>query len=358
MSERILVTGLGGAVGSELAGLLPAATAGTELVGVFSGVKSRDRFLAGADLALRAVLRAEVCDLRDAGAVARLAGRLPRVRRSVVVHVAANTSWTLPLETARRFNVDATRNVAELARRTAARSRMIYVSSAFTATENWVYRNTYEESKAAAERLLRADYPDLGTSVFACSLVVGHSRTGRIARFHGLYPLLRLIENYEVPMVPADRGNGMDIVPVDWVADELLRLLVGVRAGEDPREVVAAAGPAAPTMAELVEHIGGVLNRRRLRDGRPELPAVAVVGLRQWEFLRRSLNTWDVDANLPDTRLLDRIMATYRPYLAAGHVRPPLGTHRPTPSYQAFTDPVVSFWLDSAKRGERVLAAA
>jgi nucleoside-diphosphate-sugar epimerase len=358
MSERILITGLGGAVGTELGTVLPGAAGDADLVVVFSSEKSRDRFLAGADAVLRAILQTEVCDLRDAAAVAAMGARLHRVERTVVVHAAANTSWTLPLETACRFNVDATRNVAELARRTSAQARMIYVSSAFTATDNWVYRNTYEESKAAAERMLRADYPDLRTSVFACSLVVGHSVTGRIARFHGVYPLLRLIENYSVPVVPGERGHKMDIVPVDWVADELLRLLADVRAGGGPRDVIAAAGEAAPSMTELVEHVAGALNLRRLRDGRPSLPQIAVLGMRQWEFLRRSLDSWDVDTNLPDPRLLDRIMATYRPYLAAGHVRPPAGTFRPTPSYLSYIDPVVSFWLDSAKRGERVLTAA
>ena len=134
-TERILITGLGGAVGTELGTVLPGAVGDAELVAVFSSEKSRDRFLAGADTVLRAILRTEVCDLRDAAAVAGMGARLHRVDRTAVVHVAANTSWTLPLETACRFNVDATRNVAELARRTSDHARMIYVSSAFTATE-------------------------------------------------------------------------------------------------------------------------------------------------------------------------------------------------------------------------------
>ncbi|MEH1014239.1 SDR family oxidoreductase [Micromonospora sp. CPCC 206060] len=354
---RILVTGLGGALGSELAQRLTALAGNAELVGVFSSNRSRDRFLERADPVLRVVLRAEVCDLSDATAVAALANRLGRVHRTLVAHVAANVSWTLPLADAVRANVDVTRHVATLARRTSAATRFIYVSSAFTATENWRYRNTYEESKAAAERMLRADFADLTLSVFACSLVVGHSRTGSISRFHGIYPLVRLIERYELPVIPAGRNHRMDIVPVDWVAEELFQLMVDQLAGRGPRDVVASAGSAAPLMTDLVPQVVAVLNRHRLIEGRPIMSQVAVLGMRQYDFLRRSLDSWQVgNVRMPNPRVLDRVMATYRPYLEDGNVLPPTGTTAPVPAYADYLDPVISFWLDRSRRDERQLS--
>ncbi|MBO4208916.1 SDR family oxidoreductase [Micromonospora echinofusca] len=354
---RILVTGLGGALGSELAQRLTTFAGSAELVGIFSSNRSRDRFLERADPVLRVVLRAEVCDLSDAAAVAALATRLGRVEHTLVAHVAANVSWTLPLADAVRANVDVTRHVATLARRTSATTRFVYVSSAFTATENWRYRNTYEESKAAAERMLRADFADLTLSVFSCSLVVGHSRSGSISRFHGIYPLVRLIERYELPFIPAARNHRMDIVPVDWVAEELFQLMAGQFAGRAPRHVVASAGPAAPMMTDLVSQTVAVLNRHRLIEGRPIMGQVAVLGLRQYDFLRRSLDSWQVgNVRMPSPRVLDRVMATYRPYLEDGNVLPPSGTTSPVPAYADYLDPVISFWLDRSRRDERQLS--
>jgi nucleoside-diphosphate-sugar epimerase len=355
---RVLITGLGGALGSELAQRLTALAGDREVVGVFSSNRSRDRFLDRADPVLRVVLRAEVCDLGDAAAVNALAARLGWVDRMLVVHVAANVSWTLPLAEAVRANVDVTRQVATLARRGAAETRFIYVSSAFTATENWRYRNTYEESKAAAERMLRADFADLALSVFSCSLVVGHSRTGAISRFHGIYPLVRLIERYELPVLPAGGRHRMDIVPVDWVADELFQLMADQLAGREPRDVVASAGAAAPLITELVEQVVAALNRHRLADGRPIMPPVAVLGMRQYDFLRRSLDSWPVgNVRLPDPRVLDRVMAAYRPYLEDGNVLPPTGVSAPVPPYADYLDPVISYWLDRSRRNERQLSS-
>jgi len=358
-AERILVTGLGGAVGVQLARQLTGLANGTELVAVFSSARSRRRFLDLAEPDLCAVLQAEVCDLTDERQTVELGRVLGRAEQTLAVHAAANTSWTLPLADALRANVYATRNLAQLVRDSSVQARMVYVSSAFTAPEGWTYRNTYEQSKALAERLLRAEYPDLDPSVFSCSLVVGHSRTGEITRFHGLYPLLRVLDGYEVPAVPGDRAHRLDIVPVDWVADELLRLLVELRGGGPARDVVAAAGDAAPTMQELVERAVAVLNRHRMRDGRGPLPEVAVLTMRQWEFLRRSLDAWQVSqVPMPNPRVLDRVLAAYRPYLLNGRVLPPSGTASRVPLFAEYLDGVVSYWSDSVRRRDRVPSPA
>jgi nucleoside-diphosphate-sugar epimerase len=357
-ADRVLYTGLSGVVGSELSTRLAAVAAGSEVVAVFSSRESRHRFLDRSDPALRGFLRAEVCDLTNAAQTAELAGALGRTERTVVVHAAANTAWTLPRPVAIAANVDATKNVAELVRRTSATARMIYVSSAYTSTGNVTYRNTYEESKACAERMLRAEYPDLAVSVFSCSLIVGHSRTGAVARFHGLYPLLRFIENYEVPVVPGGRDRRLDVVPVDWVVDELHRLLIEVVAGGPPRDVVASAGVDAPLMPELLGQVVKAVNRRRASEGRPLLPEITVFSMRQWDFLRRSLDIWKPgNISLPAPRILDLLLRNYRPYLEDDRALPPRGVGSLAPPVSTYIPQVVGFWLDHAARSSRMVSA-
>lgn len=349
---RILCTGLSGVVGSELSTRLAPFAAKAEVIGIFSSVRSRQRFLDQAGPLVRGFLRTEVCDLRNAARMKELAGNLGRASRTVAVHAAANVAWTLPIEVAMAANVEATRNVAELTRTTSENARLIYVSSAFASPGNRTFRNTYEESKALAERMLRAEYPDLDVSVFSCSLVVGHSRTGAVARFHGLYPLLKFVEDYEVPVVPGGRERRLDIVPVDWVADQLHLLLGETVAGLPPRDVVASMGARAPGLPDLIAGVVETLNRRRDGDGRPRLPEIAVVSMRRWDFLRRSLDAWKPrDVSLPPSRIMDLLLGTYRPYLEDDRALPPAGVSLPAPAVSAYLPVVVDFWLDRTARG-------
>lgn len=361
--NRILITGLGGALGSELAGRLAGLADNlrrdVELVATFSSRQSRERFLLRTDPRLRGRLRAAVCDLANEGTVQLFAAALRPVERTVILHAAGSTSWTLPRDQAMRANVQTTANVVRLARLTSKQTQMIYVSTAHTAPSGWAYRNAYEASKAAAERMLRTECSDVELSTFSCGLVVGHSRTGAIARFHGLYPLLRLLECYQIPALPARPDRRLDIVPVDWVADELFGQLVAVWRGAEPGDVVAAAGDRAPLVPDLIETVVATLNRRRRADGRPVLPDVALLGTRRWEFLRRTVTTWNAaDTPMPRMRELNLVLDAYRPYLEDDRVLPPRGTSSPAPAARGYLDRVVTFWLDRIGRGVRLDQAA
>ncbi|MGW0831072.1 SDR family oxidoreductase [Streptomyces prunicolor] len=345
---RLLVTGIGGAVGSGLADALAAAPPWAEVVGVFSGERSRDAFWERSSEAVRTRIRPVVRDLTDGPATLSLADELGPAGRTLVVHAAADVSWTASLEGARRGNVEVTRNVAELARTLGGDTRFVYVSSAYTAVEGWEYRNTYEATKAEAERLLRSDYGDLRPVVFSCSLVVGHSRTGAISRFHGIYPLLGLIDRHEPPLLPGGRDRRIDIVPVDWVASELAALLSRLAHGDGGPvpDVVASSGTAAPRLEELVAGAVAALNQARVHAERPPVRELTLVPFRRWEFLRRSLDAWQVRGiPMPPKAFLDRLIGVYRPYFEDDRVLPPTGTVRPCPPWTEFLEPAVGYWF-------------
>ncbi|WP_217214103.1 SDR family oxidoreductase [Streptomyces sp. AC550_RSS872] len=343
---RLLITGIGGAVGTGLAVALAADAPWAEVVGVFSNERSRDAFLSRSSDAVRARVQPVVRDLTDGPSTLALARELAPARRTVVVHAAADVSWTASLEAARRGNVAVTRNVAELARVLGGDTRFVYVSSAYTAVEGWEYRNTYEATKAEAERLLRSDYADLRPVVFSCSLVVGHSRTGAIGRFHGIYPLLGLIDRHEPPLLPGGRDRRIDIVPVDWVASELAAVAHRTAGGGPVADVVASSGTAAPRLEELVAGAVAALNRARAQAERAPVRELTLVPFRRWEFLRRSLDAWQVHGiPMPPRAFLDRLIGVYRPYFEDDRVLPPTGTVGPCPHWTEFLDPAVGYWF-------------
>ncbi|HEV2779574.1 MAG TPA: SDR family oxidoreductase [Actinophytocola sp.] len=280
IAERVLITGLSGPLGSELADRLgdPVDHLGdVELVATFSSRRSRESFLRTMDPRLCRAMRAVVCDLADDASVALLASALRATERTVVVHAAAGPTIA---------------NVVRLARMTSRHTHLISVST--------------------AERLVRPDCAGLELSTFSCGLLVGHSRTGAISRFTEFYRLPRLLNTGRMPAIPASPSGRLDVVPVDWVAGELFgRLVAACRSGE-PCDVVASAGDRAPRVRDVLAAIVATLNRRRVAEGRPTLPDVALLGMRP--------------RDIPEL--------------------PPRGTSSPAPSASTFLDPVVSFWLD------------
>jgi len=180
---------------------------------------------------------------------------------SAVVHCAASISFTLPIEDARRINVEGTREVVKLAleaQERGALERFVHVSTAYVAGDRiglvsehdgdvgQGFRNTYERTKLEAEEVVRES--GLPAAIVRPSVIVGDSVTGWTQAFNVIYWPLQAFARGLFPTVPADPGACLDIVPVDVVADALLELVRGpVRGGA----FHIVAGNSAPTNARL-----------------------------------------------------------------------------------------------------------
>ena len=175
---------------------------------------------------------------------------------ATIVHCGASISFDLPLEDARRINVDGTRAVLDLAERAGA--RVVHVSTAYVSGARpgrfgeddldleRPFRNSYERTKAEAELLVRGS--GLDVAVARPSIVVGESASGWTSAFNVLYFPLRAFARGLLDVVPADPDGLIDAIAVDHVVAGLLALhddaaLTGTYA--------LAAGPAAVTVAEL-----------------------------------------------------------------------------------------------------------
>jgi thioester reductase-like protein len=180
-----------------------------------------------------------------------------------ILHCAASISFDQPLDEARQINVEGTREVIGFARECKALGRLerfvhvstAYVSGKFEGTfrerqldAGQEFRNTYEQTKWEAEHIVR-EATDLAPAIARPSIVMGESDSGWTPAFNVLYWPLRAFSRGLFDEIPSLPSAHVDIVPVDYVADGLVRLLDV----DDQGVFNLVAGRDAPFASEVVE---------------------------------------------------------------------------------------------------------
>lgn len=185
-----------------------------------------------------------------------------------VIHCAASVRMNDPLDYARRTAVGSAQAILALARRLAAGGtlqKVEFVSTVGIAgkrpgvlPERWIdeprtFHNTYEQSKAEAEELIRAaiEQEHLPITVHRPSMVIGDSRDGRIIHFQIFYYISEILSGRRTFGLYPDFGEvRLDVIPVDWVAREIVE---ASRAPETAGRIFhLCTGPEhSPRLAEL-----------------------------------------------------------------------------------------------------------
>ena len=186
-----------------------------------------------------------------------------RVRRDVtdVIHLAADTTFSRPLDQARAVNTEGTRRVLELAADCARPARVAYVSTAFVAgrrtgaiaehdaehAAGWA--NAYEQSKYEAEGLVREHRA--GWTIFRSSTVVCDDASGRVTQFNAVHRALHLYRSGLAAMMPGIPGSTVDVVTTAYVSDAIARL--AFRDELAGRTLHLCAGAGALPLPELLD---------------------------------------------------------------------------------------------------------
>lgn len=162
-----------------------------------------------------------------------------------VLHNAASLSFVATSQDSEPFrsNVTGTRNLLDVCRETGIRD-FHHVSTAYVAglrtgrileTELDVGQelsNPYEESKVAAEKMVRSAGFLSPPTVFRPAIIVGDSQTGFTTTFHGFYACLELAytllhsqgvvgtfaEGKQKTRISLDGTETKNLIPVDWVS--------------------------------------------------------------------------------------------------------------------------------------------
>jgi len=169
----------------------------------------------------------------------RMAGEVDRI------HHAAQVSYLgVDRKTAERVNVDATREILEFAGLATGLKCLIFHSTALVCGDRdgvvlegelkagQSFRNVVEETRARAERTMRAAMDRVPIAVVRPSIVVGDSVTGEVDRFDGpyLHMVVVLTSPTDFALPLPGRGDApLNLVPVDYVARAAHAI------GRDPR---------------------------------------------------------------------------------------------------------------------------
>ncbi len=185
-----------------------------------------------------------------------------------IVHAAASTQFTLPLETARQVNCGGTRRVFELARAAVRHGRlrqMVHVSTAYVcgsrsgsiheddATGMAGFTNAYEQSKWEAEENIRHEFADLPVTIVRPSIIVGDSRSGRIISCNVLYTPLRWIVQGRLTNLYCSPDTPLDVVSTDFVADAITHLLFDARTVARTTVHLTAGRAKSMTVGQIVD---------------------------------------------------------------------------------------------------------
>lgn len=324
--SAVLVTGATGLVGSELIGQLHGR--GAEVVGVSRRGAPHVPDVVAWDMSVEP----PPAPLRR--------------RWDAIVNAAANTRWTMSEEEATAANVASVRALETLVD---AETHVVHVSTAYAvglrgdveSANPADYRNTYEWSKAHAERVAREAFADL--TVVRPPLIVGRRSDGRAARFAGMYTLIRGLTIGTVPAVVADPEARFDAIPVD----DLCRLLADVAASggrEEEAVLTIAAGEAAPRVDEAIAAIVGSLNEWRLRRGHEPLECPPLIEPERWRRFHRPLAHQHLN---PRQLLILGLLESFEPYLALVEpLRPERGVGDVLPCLRTST----AYWAEANPR--------
>jgi thioester reductase-like protein len=211
-----------------------------------------------------------------------------RVR--AIVHCAADTTFSRPLEQARAVNTEGTRNLLDLASDWRV-ERIVHVSTAFVAgARTGLIReheldagagfiNGYEQSKHEAEALVRGS--SLPFVVLRPSTIVCDDRSGCVTQYNAVHRALRVFSAGLASLMPGAEDTPVDVVTTSHVVAGVADIGFAERALGGTFHLCAGQGSLG--LGELLDRAHAVWSRdaqwRRRGIMRPALTDLATYRL-------------------------------------------------------------------------------
>ncbi|MBP3870179.1 MAG: SDR family oxidoreductase [Faecalicoccus sp.] len=155
-------------------------------------------------------------------------------RIQTVIHAAALIQFQMSRDELFAVNVKGTENMVKLAKGLPNLKSFVHVSTAYVSGTNTgvikeeiqhpdSFSGFYEESKAKAEQLVVSS--GLPYIIVRPGMIIGDSKTGKVKNFNTIYYVLKLLLTNKLPIIPTDPHTRLNLVPVDYVAESIIRLM-------------------------------------------------------------------------------------------------------------------------------------
>src|SRR5919109_2684814 len=180
-----------------------------------------------------------------------------------VLHLAAETRFSLDLPEALSGNLHATHVLLRLAQDFDRLQGFGFASTLYVAgtrtgdileqeLEETGFVNTYEQAKFETERALRARMKELPIAVYRMATLLGSRRTGEIRKPTAIHQAFRLHHRGLIPMIPGDPDQRVELLDTEHAAEAISRLLL--ETFNPGMTYHLTVGPdRAFTLAELIE---------------------------------------------------------------------------------------------------------
>lgn len=326
---KILLTGSGGVVGSEVADQLAVFGEKAEVTSVTRRPQrpGESRWVLGSE-----------------PPPAELRGHW-----DVVIHSAASTRWTMSEDEAVAANVRTTEAVLDVVDRD---THLVHISTAYVEGQNPAtldsdagfgrFRNTYEWSKARSEELVRARHQGPLTIVRP-PLVFGRRVDGSIARLTGPYAMVQSLVSGLAPALVGDPAGFIELAPVDQVAGVIVNAALGTPPATPVVETVAS-GAGCLRVTDLVDGICRAVNAWRAERGIAPVPVVPVIPSDTWREFHLPL----VAAHFSDVQ--KRAMQLLSAFEGYANMPTPFRPTQVVADPAAVLDSSVRWWADAKPR--------
>ncbi len=297
--RTVLVTGATGTLGAELVARFAAADHGARVVAMSRGMRGQG---SAAWPAASPRVRHVRADVRSGPSLGIDPADREALSASVtdIVHCAADTTFTRPLDDARATNVEGTRSVLAFAAECSRLERIACFSTVYVAgratgcfRETDVggaagFVNSYEQSKAEMEVIVREAMPRLPIALYRLSTIIGDSRTGVVRGFNAVHHALRLLYQGLAPMVPGREDAPVDLIPLDFAANASYALFEHAFEAGATYHLCAGAERSA-TLGALLDATLAAFERHRPAWRKRSIARPALVELDTYELFVRSV---------------------------------------------------------------------
>ncbi len=152
------------------------------------------------------------------------------------IHAAALYNTSAPEKELKKTNLRGTINVLDFCKKAKKLKSFNYLSTLYVSgayegkfPENKLprvrkFHNPYEKSKYEAERRVLTFRKS--KRIFRLPMVVGEQKTGKTAKFDGIYKLISLLNRGKFYFYPGDCHGPVNVIPVDFATKFILQVIL------------------------------------------------------------------------------------------------------------------------------------